>query len=289
MTGPWVRHLALALAGALLAWAGGLSVRQQAESLYQRTEYEAALSLLDKINPKDASVYALMGRCYYGLANFKKATDALERAVAAEPNNSNYFLWLGRAYGRRAETSSFLTAPGYANKARASFERAVALDPRNIEALNDLFAYYLEAPGLLGGGLDKAAALAEKIGALDPVEYHFTQARLAEKRKEFRTAEEQLRRAVELAPRQVGRIIDLAKFLAKQGRFQESEAAFQEAQKIAPDDPKLLFERAATYIQANRNIEMARALLKRYLEAATTPEDPPKQEAERLLKSATGG
>ena len=289
MTGPWVRHLALALAGALLAWAGGLSVRQQAESLYQRTEYEAALSLLDKINPKDASVYALMGRCYYGLANFKKATDALERAVAAEPNNSNYFLWLGRAYGRRAETSSFLTAPGYANKARVSFERAVALDPRNIEALNDLFSYYLEAPGLLGGGLDKAAALAEKIGALDPVEYHFTQARLAEKRKEFRTAEEQLRRAVELAPRQVGRIIDLAKFLAKQGRFQESEAAFQEAQKIAPDDPKLLFERAATYIQANRNIEMARALLKRYLEAATTPEDPPKQEAERLLKSATGG
>jgi len=289
VTGPWVRHLVLVLAGALLAPASTLSVRQQAESLYQKTEYEAALSLLEKINPKDASTYALMGRCYYGLANFKKASEALERAVAAEPNNSNYFLWLGRAYGRRAETSSFLTAPGYASKARTSFERAVALDAHNIEALNDLFEYYLEAPGFLGGGLEKAAALAEKIRALDPVEYHFTQARLAEKRKEFRAAEEQLRRAVELAPRQVGRIIDLAKFLAKQGRFQESEAAFQEAHKIAPDDPKLLFEQAATYIQANRNIEMARALLKRYLEAATTPEDPPKQEAERLLKAATGG
>lgn len=289
MTGLWARHLALGLLVALSVWAGTASVRNQAENLYQRTDYQAAIDLLIKQNPKDAATYELMGRCYHGLAEFKKATEALERAVGMDSSNSNYFLWLGRAYGRRAETSAFITAPGHATKARSNFERAVALNPRNLPALNDLFEYYLQAPGFLGGGFDKAAALAEKIRALDPVEYHFTQARLAEKRKEFHNAEAQLRRAADLAPRQVGRVIDLAKFLAKQGRYQESEAAFQTAHKIEPRSPKLLFEQAATYIETKRNIETARALLKRYLDASLTPEDPPRQEAERLLKASSGG
>jgi tetratricopeptide (TPR) repeat protein len=289
VTGIWAKRLAVGLLVSLSVWASTASVRDQAEGLYQRTDYQAAVDLLNKQNPKDAAIYELMGRCYYGLADFKKATETLEHAVAMDSSNSNYFLWLGRAYGRRAETSAFVTAPGHANKARANFERAVALDPRNLPALNDLFEYYLQAPGFLGGGFEKASALAEKIRPLDPIEYHFTQARLAEQRKKFNDAEAQLRRAVDLAPRQAGRIIDLAKFLAKHGRYQESEAAFQTAHKIEPHNHKLLFEQAATYIETNRNLEMARALLKRYLDASLTPDDPPRQEAERLLKVSSGG
>jgi tetratricopeptide (TPR) repeat protein len=127
---------------------------------------------------------------------------------------------------------------------------------------------------LLGGGLDKAQALTERIKALDPVEYHYAQAKLAEKRKDFATTEQQLRRASDLAPKQIGRVIDLAKFLAKQGKVQESEAAFNRAAQIAPDDPQLLFERAATYIDAKRNLDTARELLKKYLEAPLKPENP---------------
>ncbi|MCE5309214.1 MAG: tetratricopeptide repeat protein [Acidobacteriales bacterium] len=289
MTGLWVKQATLGFALALLVSAGTISVREQAESLYQRTDYQAAVNLLNRVGQKDAATYNLLGRSYYGLADYKKATESLERAAAMEPNNSSHYLWLGRAYGRRAETSSFITAPGFAKKTCTNFERSVALDPRSLDALNDLFEYYLQAPGFLGGGFDKASALAEKVRALDPVEYHFTQARLAEKRKEFNTAEAQLRRAVDLAPRQVGRVIDLAKFLSKQGRYQESDATFQRAQKIAPQNPKLLFEQAATYIETNRNLDTARALLKLYLQVALTPDDPPRQEAERLLKDSSGG
>lgn len=59
---------------------------------------------------------------------------------------------------------------------RKAFERAVQLNPSNVEALNDLFEYYLEAPGFLGGGLDKASDAANRIGKLDPVEQHTTSA-----------------------------------------------------------------------------------------------------------------
>jgi Flp pilus assembly protein TadD len=164
----------------------------------------------------------------------------------------------------------------------------VALDPRNQEAINDLFEYYLEAPGILGGGYDKAAALAERIDALDPIEGYWAKARLAEKHQEFHNAEENLRRAAEAAPQQVGRLLDLATFLAKHGRIQESEQSFQRAEKLAPGDPKVLFVRADTYIRQKRNLEIARTLLERYLSAELTPDDPPRSDAEKLLKLASG-
>src|SRR4051794_39833360 len=137
-----------------------------------------------------------MGQDYYGAADFKKATETLERALAQDPSNSNINLWLGRAYGRRAETSSMLTAPGYAGKARTYFEKAVQLNPSNLEAQSDLFEYYLEAPGFLGGGFDKAANVAEQMSKLDRSEGEWAQAKLAEKRKEFNSAEAHLRQAI---------------------------------------------------------------------------------------------
>jgi tetratricopeptide (TPR) repeat protein len=210
----------------------------------------------------------------------------LEQAVRLEPESSELHLWLGRAYGRRAETSSFLTAPGLASKAREQFERAVALNPANKEAVGDLFDYYLEAPGFLGGGADKARALAEKYKDTDPAEYQYRLAQLALKRRDVKAAEEYLRKALELEPRKPGRHIDLAAFLSRQKRYDESDAVFQKAAEVTPGSPRLLFERARTYIEARRNLAEARELLARYLKAPLAPDDPPRAEAEKLLRRA---
>jgi Flp pilus assembly protein TadD len=261
----------------------------QARKLYNLTEFDQSLKILQAIPQKDGAVYELAGRNFYMQGDFKKATDALEKAVAAEPGNSEFNLWLGRAYGRRAETSNPFTAPGHASKARQYFEEAAQLNPRNLEAQSDLFEYYLEAPGFLGGGFEKAAATAKRIASINPAEGHWAQARLAEQRKEFSSAEEQLRRAIELTPHQVGRLIDLARLLAKQGRFQEADQSFARAQAIAPNSPKVLFAQADVYIKASRNLNLAKDLLKRYLSLALTPEDPPRSQAEKLLKQLQGG
>jgi tetratricopeptide (TPR) repeat protein len=281
-----------ALILAVLAWTALMAQEDglvKARQLYDKTRYEEALALLAGLPVENGKVYALMGQCYYMLGDYKRASESLERAVRLEPGNSDYYMWLGRAYGRRAETSSFITAPGLASKARQSFEKAFQLNPRNLEAVGDLFEYYLEAPSFMGGGLDKARDLAEKTRDLDPAEYHYRLARIAEKRKQDKDAEEQLRRAMDLAPRQVGRVLDLARFLAKRGKHQESEALFEQAEKLEPESPKVMFERAKAYVESRRNLDKARELLVRYLNSPLTPEDPPRQEAERLLRQARTG
>ena len=279
---------ALIFVWACAAWAAGPPV-EEARKLYDRTDFQKSLQVLNAIPVKDADVHELMGLNHYMLGDFKKASEALEKAHNAQPSNSEYALWLGRAYGRRAETSSPFTAPGLASKARQYLEIAVRLNPRNAEALNDLFEYYLEAPGFLGGGLDKAQQLAGQMAQVDPSEGYWAMYKLAAEHKDYSRAEQQLRRAIEVAPRQIGKFIELARFLAKQGRYQEADQSFDQAEQIASNAPRLLFARADLYIKTGRNLDAAQALLERYLNATLTPDDPPRADALKLLRKVRGG
>jgi tetratricopeptide (TPR) repeat protein len=275
----------LAFIGALGALSFSLrgSDLSQAEQLYERTDYQSSLALLDK-SAADAATMFLIGRDYFMLGDFKKSTDYLQKASLSDPKNSQYVDWLGRAYGKRAETSNPLTAPSLASKARQAFERSVALDARNRDALDDLFEFYLEAPGFLGGGYDRAGKVADEISTFDRAEGLYLKAKLAQKRKEFQTAEQQLRQAVAIAPQALGHVIALAKFLANEGRIQESDELFLEAQKAHPDAPTIWFTRADLLIKQRRSLDEARSLLLKYIHAPTTADDPPKQAAEQLLK-----
>jgi tetratricopeptide (TPR) repeat protein len=259
----------------------------KAQDLYVHTDYTASLAALRESKQTGASAFFLMGRDWFMLGDFKQSSLAFERAFATEPGNAECALWLGRSYGRRAETSSPFSAPGYASKARMYFEKAVALDPNNDQALSDLFDYYLEAPGFLGGGFDKAQRVAAQITELNQPEGYLAQARLAEARKQFDTPEEHFSRAIEMAPRQVGRLLDLARYLARQGRVAESEATFDRADQLAPKSPEVALTRARTYIEQKRDLDRAKALLNEYLQTNPSPDDPSRAQAEKLLKEAS--
>jgi Flp pilus assembly protein TadD len=260
----------------------------RASALYQRTEYEGSLRVLAQDPAPDAANYLLSGKNYFMLGDHKKAIEFFDKALAISPNNSEYELWLGRAWGRRAETSGWLTAGIHASKARQCFERAVALDPQNREAKNDLFDFYLNAPGFLGGGLEKAAALAKSIATERPPEYEFEEAQIADRKRDYAGAEAHLRRAMQFAPDQPGRVLDVARYVAKRGRLEEADALFKQARELAPSLPRVAFAEARVDIENHRNLEQARGLLQSYLHASLTPDDPPRQEAEKLLRRAGG-
>jgi tetratricopeptide (TPR) repeat protein len=260
----------------------------RAHKLYDLTRFEESLKVLQEAPQKDAEVWLLTGRNYYMIGEYKKATEALEKAAAAAPGDSQVALWLGRAYGRRAETSLPITAPGHASRARQWFEKSVELNPQNSDALSDLFEYYLEAPGFLGGGYDKAQGIAGRMGQLDPAEGHWAQAKLAEKKKEYKSAEDQLRRAIDASPHRVGRLIDLAKFLARQGRYQEAHLSLAKAEKLGPEPPKLVYAKADLLIQEKKDLAVAKSLLKQYLSMNLSPDDPSRADAKKLLKQVEG-
>jgi tetratricopeptide (TPR) repeat protein len=259
----------------------------RARGLYQQTRYDEALKLLLPLTKPASAAYELIAKCYFMQEDFAKACDFFHRAVAGNPYSATAHDWLGRSYGRRAENANPLSAPGLARKALENFKKAVELDPQNLEAISDLFEYSLQAPGFLGGGIDQAEALAQRLAGLDQAEHHYALARLAETRKDLTTAEQHLRQCVQVAPRQPGRLIDLATFLAKQHRYAESDDLFRQTQVLAPDNPRLLIAWAKAMINAGRNLEIARQLLERFLLLPLTADDPPRSKAEQLLRQAT--
>ena len=268
--------------------AASSGIVQRASELYERTDYENSLRVLAADPAPDAADYLLSGKNYFMSGEYKKATDFFERALAASPNSSEYELWLGRAWGRRAESGGWMMAMSYASKARQCLEKAVALDARNHEAKNDLFEFYLNAPGFLGGGLDKAEAAARSIASERPAEYEHEEAQLADRRKDYAAAAGHLQRAMEFAPTELGRVLDLARHLAKRGRVKDSDPLFDHARKMAPGSPSVSFAIARSDIENHRNLEQARSLLQEYLQASLTPDDPPRQEAEKLLRRPGG-
>lgn len=261
---------------------------QRARELYQRTEYAAALKILQTDKTPTAEVWALAGKTRFMLGDHKDAIDNLQKAVELEPANADYVLWLARAWGRKAEHSNPFAAMSAASHAHEYFERAVALDPHSPEATGDLFDYYLEAPGFAGGGLDKAEALAHRVEAFDPSEGRFDLARIAARRKKFTEAEQGFRDALRADPQATGHAIGFARFLAEQGRSKESDEILAQAEAAHPGSVRLLFGRASIDVESHRNLDEARRLLDRYLDSSLTPDDPSREEARKLLHRAGG-
>ena len=50
----------------------------------------------------------------------------------------------------------------------------------------------------------------------------------------------------------------------------------------------LLYTRAKTYVETRRNLDQARDLLRKYLQSNLTPNDPTREEAQKLLQRASG-
>jgi tetratricopeptide (TPR) repeat protein len=256
---------------------------EKALSLYNSGRYEASIKVLPE-ETNNPVINCLLGKNYYMLGNFKKSSDFFKDAAEADDKNTEYQLWAGRAFGRRAENSSPLRAPDYAGKALEYFEKAVELEPDNLDALGDLFDYYLRAPGFLGGGTKKAEDIAERVARINRAEGRRFQGHLLEKKKKFAAAERNFKEAVGIEPGVLNYRIELAKFLSRQGKYTESEKVFVEAARISPKNYDILYERAETYIQEKRNLVEAKALLEEFIKKDLTNENVSRYEAEKLLK-----
>jgi cytochrome c-type biogenesis protein CcmH/NrfG len=153
----------------------------RARALIAASDFKQAAAVLEKVSKKDFDNALLLGQAYMELKKYGDAVDAFENATELAPKSSEAQLWLGRAWGRIAESNKFL-AFVRARKAKSAFEKAVDLDPKNRDALDDLFEYYFQAPGIVGGGLDKAEGVAKRIAALDAKAGERLLARIAHER-----------------------------------------------------------------------------------------------------------
>lgn len=95
------------------------------------------------------------------------AISAFNRAVELNDRSSEYFLWLGHAHTRDIAKANFMRQPVIARRIRSAYDKAVELDSSSVAAAESRFEYYMNAPGIAGGGMDRARAEAGRLKGLD--------------------------------------------------------------------------------------------------------------------------
>src|SRR5258708_24971485 len=214
--------------------------------------------------PADAESSNLLCRAYFALEDWNRAESSCRKAASLDPDNGRFHLWLGRVYGENADRANFLAAAGLAGKVRGEFERAVQLNPKDVEARLDLAEFYLAAPGIVGGGEDKARGQAQSIAPVNPAREHWVYARLAEKKKDAATAEREYHQYIDLSKGDAEAWLNLALFLRLHKRDSELEQAIIKLSQAPSPKPDVLFEGAEMLYRAGRNNPFATELLPRY-------------------------
>jgi tetratricopeptide (TPR) repeat protein len=155
---------------ALPALAADNALRDQVAALFKQRQWAEAQALLEKVTadePNNAEAWNTLGQTFLARGDYEKAIPPLEKATELEPAKSEYFLELGNAYGTGAAKAGLLSKMGLAKKCKAAFDKAVELDPANINARWSVMEYCRQAPGFMGGGMDGAYVQAEAIKKLD--------------------------------------------------------------------------------------------------------------------------
>jgi len=252
-----------------------------ANAALQAGEADKALDLLAPVaqsGPGAALAHNLICRVRLTLEQWDAAATECELAAQLDPQNSDFHLWLGRALGQKASRAAFLAAFSLAKRTRAEFEEAVQLNPRNADALSDLGDFYRQAPGVVGGGIDKAQAIVVQLEKVDMGRAHKLRAQIAEQQKDSSTAEREYKLAVTADAHPADAWSSLASFYNRRQRFDDMESAIQSALAAALHDHRpgpALYDGAGLLIESKRNPTLAATLLEDYLAGSSRTEDAP--------------
>lgn len=253
----------------------------------QEGRVEDAQNLLNAIlakKPADAAAHELLCRVFYAQDAADSAIHECELAVSSDPDSlqsSDHHLWLGRAYGLKARHAGPFTAFSLARKVHSSFERAVQLNPANAGALSDLGEYYIAAPSIVGGGIDKAQALAARMMPQFPTAAHRLLGRIAEANKDLPTAESEFKQAIaaKRSPDAHGSAaeawIDLAHFYESHNRPDEALSAIKSGLASDHTHGPVLVDAASILTAAHRAPDLAERCLRTYLASAARSDAAP--------------
>jgi tetratricopeptide (TPR) repeat protein len=170
-----------------------------------------------------------------------------ERALAqkdANPNSAEAHYVFGWAASDMAQNSGMFSALGYAKEIRAGFERAVALDPKHIEAMRGLIQFHMQAPGIAGGDEDQIEPLLVKLAAADPAAALRLRAGLKMSEKDLSGAEVLLKQALAMNAADGDALGILVGIYQQKNRLNDAKPFIAAGLAKAPNDFKVRYQAA---------------------------------------------
>jgi tetratricopeptide (TPR) repeat protein len=201
------------------------------------------------------------------------ATEAADNAVAALPKSADAWYIAAGAYGRMAMQASIFSKLSWAKKSREAYLTAITIDPQHVQAQMDLMQYYLMAPGIAGGGRDKAEAQVARISKLDVAWGHTARATLARVDEDEATYEREARAAIAASPLESRHRVGFVLVLGSKERWDDAFAVLDEGLAKTPEDVRLNYHVGRLAALSGKQLERGLAALEKANAAAEKPDD----------------
>jgi tetratricopeptide (TPR) repeat protein len=246
-------------------------------SLYEHGKFSQAaenLGSLVRKSPEDANLRLWSGKAHLKLHRWDDAVREFQKAVALAPQNGVAHLWLARAYGRKAEHTFELFAWDPARKAGKEFETAAQLAPDNLDIRFDLLEFCIQAPGMVGGGKEKAEIQAKEIARVSPRAGYSARAEILKDAGEWDRVRQELTQATVKFPGDAEAFMDLAEFLLQRKDYEGASANSQKALALNASSRRARLGYAAVQIELGKNISEVLKSLQALVSGPLTDDDP---------------
>ncbi len=245
--------------------------------LFETKNYPEAKKFFEfytKTNQNNPIGAYYLGRIFLREGNCDKSSDWLKKAIDLDETNSDYHLWLGRAYGIKAQRAGLLKKASAAKNVKKSFERAVELNPENIDARFGLLQFYQMAPGIMGGSKDKAKEQAEEIKKRNEHQGHLAFGLIFMVNKEYDRAETEYQAAIRANPDDFQGHYQLGYLYARQKEFDKATVLFENLLKSHPEQVVSYFHLGRLAVMSGKNLDKGEENLKKYLQTKPSDERP---------------
>lgn len=172
---------------------------EKAENLFEQQKWkesQEAFEKILKIDPSNIKVIEYLGDIAGNQKEWDEALLYYGKLKKAKPSEANFHFKYGGALGMKALGVNKFKALGMIDEIKSSFEKAIQLNPKHIEARWALIELYLQLPGIVGGSESKAVKYSNELLKISAVDGHLSRGHIDEYFKRYTKAEQHYKKAI---------------------------------------------------------------------------------------------
>ena len=174
---------------------------EKAEKLFKEEKYSQAEAVFESVlksNPSDLKTIEYLGDIAGHNKFWDKAIGYYKKLKQLKPSEADYHFKYGGVLGMKAKDSNKFKALGMIDEVKSSFEKAISLNPKNIESRWALIELYIQLPGIVGGSESKAIKYSNELLRLSAVDGYLSRGHIDEYFKRYKAAEMQYKKAIQV-------------------------------------------------------------------------------------------
>ncbi|HKA58316.1 MAG TPA: tetratricopeptide repeat protein [Gemmatimonadales bacterium] len=256
----------IALAGLIARLTGGQeSPLETGRRQFGAGDLAAAELTLTPLGPTNGSAALLLSRIAHSLGRADDAVKWGEQAARLLPDSARAHVWLGRAYLLKLEHVSFLKKGGMAKRARAEYDRALALDSNDVEVREARARYFMNAPSIAGGNKDSARREAEAARRIDPYGGALLRGQIEERDKKPSVAEAEYAALIRGYPDSATPFNRLVNLFQTAQKYSEAFHLIDERSARLSSDESTLYQLGKTAALAGERLAQGEVALHEYM------------------------